>query len=211
MGVCYIVGAGDFETPFAPDAQDLVIAADGGLLHLQKYGIRADIAIGDFDSLGRIPEECEKIVFPEKKDFTDTALALYEGQKRGFRSFVILGGTGGRDDHTFANYSLLLEARERGLFAKLVSKNSTAFVIKNEKIAVKCDTGAHFSAFAFGQAANGVSLTGLAYEASDVTLLPSCHLASCNLFDGRTAEVEVKDGALLVFVEAPFANVEMKN
>ena len=208
MGVCYIVGAGDFETPFIPNKGDLVIAADGGLMHLKKYGIRADLAIGDFDSLGRVPEECERIVFPEKKDFTDTALALLEGEKRGYLEFVILGGTGGRDDHTFANYSLLLEARERGLSVRLVSRNSTAFVIKNEKISVKCDTGAHFSAFAFGQEAHGVTIKGLAYEASDVSLAPSCHLASCNLFDGRTAELEVRDGALLVFVEAPFAVVE---
>ena len=207
MSVCYIVGAGDFETPFVPGSDDLVIAADGGLLHLKKYGIRVDLAIGDFDSLGHVPEECERIVFPEKKDFTDTALALAEGERRGYREFIILGGTGGRDDHTFANYSLLLEAKERGLFAKLVSKNSTAFVIKNEKASVKCDTGAHFSAFAFGQVANGVTIKGLAYEASGVSLSPSCHLASCNLFDGRTAEVEVRDGALLVFVEAPFAAV----
>ena len=207
MGVCYIVGAGDFGTPFSPRANDLVIAADGGLSYLKEYGIRCDLALGDFDSLGHMPEGIERIVFPVEKDYTDTALALYEGERRGFREFVILGGTGGREDHTFANFSLLLEAKERGLFARLVSKSGTVFVIKNEKVRVKCDTGRHLSVFSFGGIARGVSISGLKYEASGIDITPSCHLASCNLFVGRYAEIEVKDGALIVFVESASSEI----
>ena len=208
MGVCYIVGAGDFETPFVPSESDLVIAADGGLSHLLNNRIRCDLAIGDFDSLGYIPEGVERIVFPSQKDFTDTALALFEGERRGYKEFVILGGTGGRADHTFANYSLLSEARERGLFVRLVAKNSTALIIKNEKIRVKCDTGAHFSAFAFGGVASGVNILGLEYEARDIVISPTCHIASCNIFDGRVAEVSVEDGKLLIFIESENAKIK---
>ena len=207
MSTCYIVGAGDFDTPFCPEEGDLVIAADGGLSHLLTYGIRCDLAVGDFDSFGSLPSGCEYIKFPVEKDYTDTALALFEGKERGYTKFVILGGTGGRDDHTFANYSLLLKAKELGCQAKLVSKNATALVIKNEKIRIKCDTGCHLSAFAFGGETKGVSISGLKYEASDITLSASSALAACNLFDGRVAKIEVAEGALLIIAESADAEI----
>lgn len=208
MPVCYIVGAGVFEVPFSPKKDDLVIAADGGFLHLQKHGIRCDLLLGDFDSIDAIPEGIERLTYPVEKDFTDTALALYEGERRGYRDFLILGCTGGREDHTFANYCLLSEASSRGLRAKMVSKNNTAFIIKNESATVKCDTECHFSAFAFGGEARGVDISGLYYEAEDLILAPSCHIAASNVFVSATAEVSVREGALLVIVESHTAEIE---
>ncbi len=202
MDICYIVGAGVFEVPFSPKKGDLVIAADGGFAHLKKYGIRCDLLLGDFDSIDSLPQGIERMTYPVEKDFTDTALALYEGERRGYNDFVILGGTGGREDHTFANYCLLSEAIGRGIRVKIVSKNNTAFMIKNEKVLVKCDTGCHFSAFAFGGAAHGVSIKGLYYEAEDIDLSPSCHLTVSNIFKENTAEVSVKSGELLIFAES---------
>ncbi len=208
MGACYIVGAGAFELDFPAAAADFVIAADGGFTHLKKRGIKCDLLIGDFDSIDELPTDAERLTYPVEKDFTDMALALYEGQRRGFKNFVILGGTGGREDHTFANYCLLAEARESGAFAKIVSKNNTAFVIKNEKVRIKCDTGCHFSAFAFGGEARGVTIKGLYYEAYGINLAPSCHMAASNLFKGTYAEVEVKDGELLIIIESSTPEIE---
>lgn len=208
MNVCYIVGAGDFGTPFSPSDGDLVIAADGGFEHLKKHNIRCDLLIGDFDSITDLPSSIERITYPVEKDFTDTALALYEGERRGYTDFVLLGCTGGREDHTFANYCLLSEARLRGLRAKMVSKSVTAFIINNEKTRVKCDTGCHFSAFAFGGRATGITISGLYYEAEDLTLTPSCHLAASNLFKENAAEVSVECGELLIIVESENAEIE---
>ena len=75
MRTCYIVGAGDFAGGFCPDATDLVIAADGGFLHLLENKIRCDLFIGDADSLGYIPEGIESIIHPIKKNETDMQLA----------------------------------------------------------------------------------------------------------------------------------------
>ena len=114
MGVCYIVGAGDFHGSFTPAKDDLVIAADGGYLALMERGIRCDILLGDMDSLSELgvaSSDCkapEILKFPVEKDETDTHLAYLEGARRGYTEFYIYGGTGGREDHTFANYSLLL-------------------------------------------------------------------------------------------------------
>ena len=43
---CYIAGAGSwYGKDFSPQPDDLVIAADGGYLHLKERGIRVDLLI----------------------------------------------------------------------------------------------------------------------------------------------------------------------
>ena len=50
--ICYIFGAGEFAPcEITLTENDLVIAADGGYDHLIGLGLRADIALGDFDSV----------------------------------------------------------------------------------------------------------------------------------------------------------------
>ena len=62
MSICYIVGAGECKKlDFTKKDGDIVIAADGGYKYLQRAGIKPDIVIGDFDSLGKAPEG-EKII-----------------------------------------------------------------------------------------------------------------------------------------------------
>ena len=56
-GICYVVGAGEnYGLDFQPATGDLVIAADAGLCYLEEQGIRADLVIGDFDTLKCVPE-----------------------------------------------------------------------------------------------------------------------------------------------------------
>ena len=77
MGICYIIGAGeDCGLDFVPTGDDLVIAADGGYAVTRKAGIRPNLVVGDFDSLGAAPEgECV-ITLPVVKDVTDTWAAI---------------------------------------------------------------------------------------------------------------------------------------
>lgn len=201
MKVCYIVGAGDFTSPFTPNEDDLVIAADGGFDTLKKYGIRCDLLIGDLDSIDALPNDVELQKHPVKKDFTDMYLCYLEGKRRGYTEFRIMGGTGGREDHTFANFSLLLFIREKGDNAILYGRKNLTRVIKNEKITLHGVPGMHFSAFAFSGDAKGVSIENFEYEAKNITLTPSFPLAVSNIFTRDTGTVEVKDGVLLIMVE----------
>ena len=51
MKTCYIFGAAEgLPETFNKQANDLIIAADAGLLHLQKMGIEPDIVLGDFET-----------------------------------------------------------------------------------------------------------------------------------------------------------------
>ena len=71
MPVCWIVGAGEFDaTRFAPAPGDFVIAADGGLKYLDALGVKPDLVLGDFDSLGRVPAGGNVLRYPPEKDFS---------------------------------------------------------------------------------------------------------------------------------------------
>lgn len=201
MSICYIVGAGDFEGGFFPSEDDLVIAADGGYDNLCRSGIRCDLLIGDLDSIREVPEGVRILRHPVRKDETDMHLCYLEGASRTYREFMIYGGTGGREDHTFANYSLLLYAKERGDNATLVGTKSVTRVVKNEKITLCGEKGKHLSVFAFSREARGVSIKGAEYEAEGITLTPSFPLGASNLFCEGEVTVSVEDGILLVMSE----------
>ena len=141
------------------------------------------------------------LVFPVEKDETDTHLAYLEGAKRGYTSFRVYGGVGGREDHTFANYSLLLYAKNRGHSMTLVGDGYESFVIKNESVTLSGRPGATLSVFAFGGRASGVNILGAKYEAKDVTLSPEFPLGVSNSFLRGEVKLSVKDGALLVMRE----------
>lgn len=197
---CYIVGAGDFFGRLSPNDDDLVIAADGGYDTLLKLGIRCDLVLGDMDSLKTGVDGVTALLFPPEKDDTDTALAYREGARRGYTNFRMYGCTGGRCDHTFANYALLAHAKEAGHAVTLIDNGYEIFALKNEKITLKRNTGTVISVFAFGKEANGVTLTGLKYPLDNYTLSPTVALGVSNEFILDTATVEVKNGVLLVMV-----------
>ena len=132
MNICYIVGAGEFYGEIHRDDSDLVIAADGGYDALISHGVGCDLLIGDLDSIKEVPKKTEILRFPVEKDDTNTFLAFKEGYERGYRIFRIYGGTGGRPDHTYANYQLLLYAKRRGADAYLYGEGTVTLVLKNE-------------------------------------------------------------------------------
>ena len=202
MGICYIVGAAEIYKEITPQSDDLVIAADGGYDRLVKMGIRPDLLIGDLDSIeSGAGGEIETIRHPIEKDETDSCLAYLEGKRRGYTKFELLGCTGGRDDHTFANYTLLLLAKNEGCEMTLVSERFDSFVIKNQRASLYGREGATVSAFAFGEECKGVSIRGLYYEAEGISLSPASALCVSNHFKNEPAEIEVSEGALLVFAE----------
>ena len=201
MSVCYIVGAGELYGRPEPKNDDLVIAADGGLDSLMSLGITPDLVLGDMDSVSADLGDVERIVYPVKKDETDSFLAYFEGVRRGYTEFMLYGWVGGREDHTYANYSLLVYAKRRGHKVTLVGKVCDTTALVNESATLCGAPESHLSIFAFGGEARGVSVRGAEHEAEDITLTPDFPLGVSNRFQGAPVTVEVRDGALLVMQE----------
>ena len=186
--------------PAKPQATDLVIAADGGLDALLAGGITPSVVVGDLDSLsGRIPKGVEIVRHPVEKDETDSHLSYLEGARRGYTRFSLYACTGGRDDHTFANYSLLLCAKKQGHDMTLVSQDYDIFVILNEERELFSRIGATLSVFALGGDCR-VTLSGTYYPANDLPITPDFPIGVSNHTTASTVKIKA-DGALLVMLE----------
>lgn len=202
MGVCYIIGAGEMTEKLpVPQDGDLVIACDGGFRYCQENALKVDMIVGDFDSLGFLPEHEHVIRLNPIKDETDTAWAIGEGIKRGYKDFVIYGGTGGRLSHTIANIQLLADMAALGCKGVLIAKNARYLVIHNDKICFDALQKGYLSVFCLGDRAEGVYEEGLKYSLQDAVLTKENPVGVSNEFIGVESRVTVKNGTLLIICE----------
>ena len=201
MNTCVIFCAGGFDALIEPiDGSDFVIAADGGLRHLNGLGISPDRVLGDFDSLGYVPRGAQ--VFPVEKDDTDSMLAVRQGLERGCRRFVLYGGLdGSRPDHTIANYQTLQFIADQGAAGYLAGLTHIATVVKNGAIAFSDTADGIISVFCMGADARGVQIRGLKYELTDGTLSAGFPLGVSNHFTGKKSVISVENGSLLVIYD----------
>jgi thiamine pyrophosphokinase len=204
MSACFIIGAGPFfGLPVPPAPGDFIIAADGGYRHCQAAGLVPDLLLGDFDSLGALPPAAEVKRFPVDKDDTDTMLAFKLGLDRGYRTFRLYGGTGGRMDHTLANLQGLAYLARRGAKGYLYDETFVFTALWNDSLDLPARPSGVFSVFALGADARGVSITGGRYPLEDGDLSPYFPLGVSNHFGGRPVRISVREGCLLVGWELP--------
>lgn len=200
MKTCVIFCAGEFDTLAAPVGDGLVIAADGGYRHCVHLGIHPDVILGDFDSLGYAPEGAQ--VFPVEKDDTDSMLAVRRGLSLGCNRFLIYGGLDGpRLDHTIANLQTLQFLADQGAQGIFVGKSSLATVISGGCVRFPARSEGLISVFCMGSDATGVTIQGLQYELSGGTLSAGFPLGVSNHFIGRSSEISVENGSLLIIYD----------
>ena len=197
MKKCVIFCAGELDAPVCIPEEALVIAADGGLQHTDALNVRPDVILGDFDSLGYVPEGAE--VFPVEKDDSDSMLAVRRGLAEGCGEFYFYGALAGkRLDHTLANFQTLQFLADHGAVGYLLGKDTVATVVKNGKLEFSDRCRGVVSVFCMGADAEGVSIRGCKYELAEGILTAGHPLGLSNAFVGKTAEIQVKKGSLLV-------------
>ena len=201
MGNCLIFCAAEFDTLVQPVSKDdYIIAADGGLAHLQNLNLSPHEILGDFDSLGYTPTDAR--VFPVEKDDTDAMLAVRRGLSLGYREFILYGSLDGpRLDHTVANFQTLQFLADRDARGYLVGKNQMVTVVKNGSLIFPETAEGILSVFCLGRDAEGVTLENLYYPLENGTLSCGFPLGVSNHFVGRQAKITVKNGSLLVIWE----------
>ena len=158
MEECVIFCAAGFDGLAVPlTEKDYLIAADGGLKHMESLGVTPNAIIGDFDSLNYIPTGAE--VFPVEKDDTDSMLAVKLGLSKGYDRFLIYGGLDGvRLDHTVANYQALQYLADRDARGILIGKDFCATVIRNGALRFPGGKQGDISVFCMGPDAQGVNI-----------------------------------------------------
>ena len=201
MARCVIFCAGGFEALLEPlETEDFLLAADGGLVHLQKLGLTPDGILGDFDSLGYVPTDAQ--VFPVEKDDTDAMLAVRQGLRMGYGEFLLYGSLDGpRLDHTVSNFQTLQFLADHGAKGYLIGNRFIVTVVKNSQIRFPAEATGIISVFCMGADATGVNIEGLQYALRDGTLQAGFPLGVSNHFVGQPSCISVTDGSLLVIYD----------
>lgn len=206
--VCYVLGAMDTGTVrIVRTDGDFVIAADAGVRHLEPLGLEADLTVGDFDSLGHLPEFRNVVIHPVEKDDTDTMLAVKEGIARGYRRFVILGALGGRLDHTLASLQTLAYLDSHGAEGYLLGDGKVVTLLSDESVAFDRTYRGILSLFCVGDQAN-VTIEGLKYPLHDYPMTCDFPIGVSNEFTGVDSRITVKKGRVWMILDAEDHTVE---
>lgn len=205
--ICHVIGAGeicknDIAQLKNKSTNDLLIAADGGILPLLEGGILPDVLIGDFDSCDE-----KKLVLPTDipirrlnpiKDYTDMHTSIQHGLSQGFRRFFLYGATGGRIDHTIANIQLLSWLASMGCSARMYGTDNQFDVIRDSEIRFSSAKSGFLSVFSLTDESTGVYETGLKYQLENAVLKNTYPLGVSNEFIGEESCIRVGCGTLLV-------------
>ena len=190
----------DFALSFIQELKpDYILGVDKGLQFCYEYDIRPDYIVGDFDS---VPEEVidyyrkEASVpireFNPVKDASDTEIALRMclGLRR--KEIWILGGTGNRLDHFWANVQCLNIALEAGSQAMILDSHNRIRLL-DHGIAIRREEafGKYFSVFPMQLPVEDFCISGAKYPLQNHLLSSGDSLCVSNEFAEGEDEVKI--------------------
>ena len=184
----------------APTRDDLVIAADSGYENAVLMGVRPDILLGDFDSIGerRIPSEIKILKVPAEKDFTDTQLAVDTAIKNGADEIVIIGGLDGRLDHTLSNLAILEDMWERKIFCSITDGKNRVRYIENASTLIPRSGFRYLSLIARTKKLRGVEIKGCKYPLDNATINKNFQFAVSNEIIENCALIAIRKGGAYI-------------
>ena len=194
----------------------LVIAADGGALALERWGIIPHLVVGDLDSLGAeravaLERRGAKVIrFPVVKDASDLELAMRYALESEADDIVLLGILGGeRVDHALDNVTLLADPAYRALGIRAVyGETQLRAVHAGESLALRGPVGSTVTLVPLRGEVRGVTTHGLRYPLADGTLHFGKSLGLSNVVATLPARVSVRHGVILVIEIAKEATHE---
>ncbi len=206
-----IVSGGMLEEEFVlpilqSEDTEFIIGVDKGLVFLHDHGIKPDYIVGDFDSVPRklvnyYREEVDVPIreFNPVKDASDTEIALRLCLDLRRKEIWILGGTGSRIDHLWANVQCLQIALASGADARILDSHNRIRLL-DESITLKKEEafGPYFSLFPLELPVDDFSITGAKYPLKKHFLKPSDSLCVSNEFQEDEVEISFQYGKVIL-------------
>ena len=188
------------------DEDICIIAADKGVEFLYKNKITPQYIVGDFDSIDKeiidyYRNETEVPIreYNPIKDATDTEIAMRLGMTLGSREMLILGATGGRIDHLWANIQSLVFAYQAGVRAYILDPQNKIYVTDRPCTIKKNEVyGPNLSVFSLSGEIYDFSMTGTKWELNHHDLKPCDSLTVSNRFDKDEVNIEFSEGILVI-------------
>lgn len=177
-----------------------VIAVDAGWQQAKIANINPNLIVGDFDS-APLPKDMHNVKrLPCKKDETDSYYAAKWAVENGAEKVTILGGLGGRADHSFANIQTLLFLAKNRVENELIDSQNKISCWWPQKKRLTKNENSYFSLFAINGMAKKLNITNAKYELNDFDLRQDFPLGISNEFTEKDAIIEWQEGYLLAMV-----------
>ncbi len=166
-----------------------VIGVDKGVEFLYYHQIMPDYIVGDFDSTKEEIRDYYKNEtnvpireYNPVKDASDTEIAIRLAMTLGYKELIILGATGGRVDHLWANVQSLAIPFKAGIDAKIMDRQNCISIIGGGETHLKRGEayGPYFSVFPLGEEIFAFNIRGAKYLLKNHTLKPCNSLCVSN-------------------------------
>ncbi len=205
---CYLMAAGDLFSPPADylkllNSEDFIIAADKGAEYVLAMGLLPAEVHGDFDSIkaATLAELRIKgvplISYPVAKDKTDLELIADVAIGAGRRNIIILGGWGGRIDHSLASLAVLTKITKSGGKAILLNPDEQVEIAGDSLEFIDC-RGDRLSFLPWNCPYAEVSIGGCEYNGDKIRLNSGGTLGISNYIRESTAKLSVHSGHVLI-------------
>lgn len=174
-----------------------VVCTDGAYGWAKKLGLKPDITVGDFDSLGYVPDDCPTEKYPSEKNQTDGEIALSFLKEKGCRDVIVYGAFGRRTDHFLGNLALLGAAETMGL--RLTLKNDFESIFLGDGLVkFRPHKNGTISLVPYGDSSHIINSKGLKYPLEDLLLTRNDTRGISNEATADEVEFFVKSGKVLV-------------
>jgi thiamine pyrophosphokinase len=188
------------------EGAQLIVAADGGTLALERWDVVPHAIVGDLDSLGReraldyAARGVTVVPYPPEKDESDLELAIAYARRLKAEDIVLLGILGGqRFDHEIANTLLIAAEEYRGLRLRAIRGDVTVRAVHGgEQLQLAGAAGDLVTLLAAGGDAQGVRTQRLRYPLAGETLSFGAARGLSNVVMSGGATVACDRGVLLV-------------
>lgn len=206
-----IVSGGELDEKFAlavlrESVTNCVIGVDKGMELLYWNGIVPSYIVGDFDSVDQkianyYRDETSVPIreYNPVKDASDTEIAVRLAMTLGCSELIILGATGGRIDHLWANVQTLTIPFRAGIDAKILDPRNRIRLIGGKTVLKKSEAyGPYFSLFPLGNEVYGFNIEGAKYPLRNHTLTPYDSLCVSNQIDGDEVTIDFSAGIVIL-------------
>ena len=206
-----IVSGGILEKEFVlpilqSEETEFIIGVDKGLQFLYENEIKPDYIVGDFDSVPReiveyyrTEENVPIREFNPVKDASDTeiALRLCLGLRR--KEIYILGGTGNRIDHLWANIQCLNIALAAGSEAMILDSHNRIRILEHGITLTRAEAfGKYFSVFPLELPVEDFSISGAKYPLQNHLLSAGDSLCVSNEFSEDEVKISFVCGKVIL-------------
>lgn len=211
MSKAIIISGGELEEGFVETVLSenegaSIVGVDKGVEYLYHHQIKPNYIVGDFDSIA--PEvikyyKTETNVaireYNPVKDESDTEMAIQIAITIGSTEIYILGATGGRIDHLWANVQSLAIACKFNVRAYILDPQNRIFVTDKPCQLKKSEAyGKYLSVFSLSGDIFDFNMKGTKWPLEHHVLKPTDSLTVSNRFEDELVEIDFIGGMIVV-------------